>query len=263
MSEELSPEDWDFFIKVAAQLGLKYYKMTGGEPLLYNGIVDVVRSVRRYGGIPSITTNGYLLKEFAEPLSKAGVDHVNVSLHSLKHDVYVTLMGHDALDRVLAGIREALNRGIKLKINYLVMKPNLSEGLDLINFASSSGIDVNVIELIPLGIGRELYEKLYADLEGIVRYLETASTRKDVEPFQNRVVYFLSTGIKIYVIRGYGNRYLCAGCSRIRIGPDGRIKPCLYVDVYLDLKSLIKSRDENGLKKAITKAIEMREPYFK
>ncbi len=262
-SEELSPEDWDFFIRVATGLGLRYYKVTGGEPLLYGGIVDVISSVRRYGGIPSITTNGYLLKEFAEPLSRAGIDHINVSLHSLKRDVFAALTGYDALDKVLSGIREALNYGIKLKINYLVLKPNLSEIWSLLDFASSNGLDVNVIELIPLGVSKELYESLHVDLDGIVSYLETVSIKKHVEQFQNRTVYTLPSGIKVYVIKGYGNPLMCAGCSRIRVGPDGKLKLCIYREVYLDLKQSIKARKEFEVMEILAKAVEAREPYFR
>lgn len=262
-AEELSPEDWDFLIGVATQLGLKYYKVTGGEPLLYSGIVDVVRSIRKHGGIPSITTNGYLLKELAEPLSKAGVDHINVSLHSLNREVFSALTGYDALERVLAGIQEALDRGIKLKINYLVLRPNLSEAVSLLNFASSRGMDVNVIELIPLGISKELYESLHADLDGIIGHLEAISVGKHIEPFQNRTVYILPSGVRVYVIKGYGNPLMCAGCSRIRVGPDGKLKLCLYGDAHLDLRPSIKARDDAEVRKTLIRAIEMREPYFR
>ncbi|MCS7099553.1 MAG: radical SAM protein, partial [Sulfolobales archaeon] len=261
--EELSPEDWDFLVSAVVKLGFKFYKITGGEPLLYRGVVEVVESIRKYGGIPSITTNGYLLKEFAKPLSRAGVDHVNVSLHSLRRDVYTALTGSDALDRVLAGVREALECGIKLKINYLVLKPNLGEVADLLDFASSSGLDVNLIELIPLGVSREVYEKLHVNLDSVIEYLENVSIGKSVEPFQNRTVYTLPSGSRIYVIKGYGNPLMCAGCSRIRIGPDGRIKLCLYGDPYIDLKPLIKARNEVELVKAIARAVEVREPYFR
>ncbi len=262
--EELSPEDWDFFIEVAAGLGLRYYKFTGGEPLLYRGIVDVVASVKKHGGVPSITTNGYLLREFAEPLSKAGVDHINVSLHSLRREVYAAITGRDSLDEVLAGIREALKHGIRLKINYLVLKPNIDEASSLIEFASENGVDVNVIELIPLGMTKDLYEELHADLGGIVKHLEAVSIEKRVEAFQNRVVYVLPSGAWVYVIKGYGYPLLCAGCTRIRVGPDGRLKLCLYRgDVYLDTRPSIKARDADGVRRAIMKAAELREPYFR
>lgn len=261
---ELSPEDWDFFIGVATRLGLRYYKFTGGEPLLYRGIVEVVESVRRHGGVPSITTNGYLLKELAGPLSRAGVDHINVSLHSLRREVYSAITGSDSLERVLEGIREALRHGIRLKINYLAMRANLAEARSIIGFASTNGADVNLIELVPLGMDGGLYEELHADLDDVVGYLEAVSVEKRVEPFQNRTVYVLPSGTKVYVVRGYGNPLLCSGCTRIRLGPDGKLKLCLYRDgVYLDLGPLIRARDEDGVRRAIMKAAELREPYFR
>ncbi|MCX8184582.1 MAG: GTP 3',8-cyclase MoaA [Sulfolobales archaeon] len=263
VDEELSPEDWDFLVGVAVKLGLKFYKITGGEPLLYGGIVEVVNSVRRHGGIPSITTNGYLLEEFAESLARAGIDHINVSIHSLKRDIYAALTGLDSLDRVLAGVEKALKWGIKLKINYLVLKPNVDEVSDILHFASSYSADINLIELIPLGVSRELYEKLHVNLDSVVQYLETVSVRKDMESFQNRTVYILPSGSRVYVIKGYGNPLMCAACSRIRIGPNGRMKLCLYGNFYQDLRPLIEARKEAELTKAIASAIEMREPYFR
>ena len=253
-----------FFVRVASELGLRYYKITGGEPLLYEGIVGVVRSVRDHGGVPSITTNGYMLKEYAGPLSNAGVDHLNVSLHSLRREVYAALTGRDALDRILDGIREALDYGIRTKLNYLVLRPNLPEVKDLLEFASSRGLDVNLIELIPLGVSGEAFERLHVELDGVVEYLERASVRKDIEPFQNRPVYTLPSGSRVYVVKGYGNPRLCAGCTRIRVGPDGRLKLCMYRDdVYIDLGRAIRSRDGPGLQRAILEAVKLREPYFK
>jgi cyclic pyranopterin phosphate synthase len=263
-SNELRPEDWAFFTDVAVRLGFKYYKLTGGEPLLYEGVDRVVGYIRERGGIPSITTNGYLLREFARRLSEAGVDHVNVSLHSLKPEVYSLIAGVNALNRVISGIREALDYGIRLKINYLVLKYNIGELADVLNLASKLGVDVNLIELIPLGMDRRVFDDLHVELEAVEREVRSLAIDTGVEEFQNRVVYRLRTGIRVYVIKGYGNYLLCAGCTRVRVGPDGRMKLCLYRDdIYVDLGPAIISRDRAELERLIRLGVSLREPYFR
>jgi len=263
-SNELRPEDWAFFTDVAVRLGFKYYKLTGGEPLLYEGVDRVVGYIRERGGIPSITTNGYLLREFARRLSEAGVDHVNVSLHSLKPEVYSLIAGVNALNRVISGIREALDYGIRLKINYLVLRYNIGELADVLNLASKLGVDVNLIELIPLGMDRRVFDDLHVELEAVEREVRSLAIDTGVEEFQNRVVYRLRTGIRVYVIKGYGNYLLCAGCTRVRVGPDGRMKLCLYRDdIYVDLGPAIISRDRAELERLIRLGVSLREPYFR
>jgi cyclic pyranopterin phosphate synthase len=263
-SSELRPEDWAFFTDVAVRLGFKYYKLTGGEPLLYEGVDRVVGYIRERGGIPSVTTNGYLLGEFARRLSEAGVDHVNVSLHSLKPEVYSLIAGVNALDRVISGIREALDYGMRLKINYLVLRYNIGELADVLNLASKLGVDVNLIELIPLGTDRRVFDDLHVELEAVEREVRSLAIDTGVEEFQNRVVYRLRTGIRVYVIKGYGNYLLCAGCTRVRVGPDGRMKLCLYRDdIYVDLGPAIISRDRAELERLIRLGVSLREPYFR
>jgi len=263
-SSELEPEDWAFFTDVAIGLGFKYYKLTGGEPLLYNGVDVVVRYIRERGGVPSITTNGYLLGELVGKLSEAGVDHVNVSLHSLKPEVYSLITGVNSLERVISGIRKAIDYGMRLKINYLVLKYNVSELVDVLNLASELGVDVNLIELIPLGMDRRLFEDLHVELDAIEKDVESMALEVGVENFQNRTVYTLRTGIKVYVIKGYGNHLLCSGCTRVRVGPDGRMKLCLYRDdIYVDLRPAIVSRDRAELERLIRLGVSMRVPYFR
>jgi len=261
---ELEPEDWAFFTDVAVGLGFKYYKLTGGEPLLYSGLDKVIRYIRERGGVPSITTNGYLLGELAGGLSESGVDHVNVSLHSLKPEVYSLITGVNALDRVISGMRKALDYGVKLKINYLILKHNVDELADVLNLASELGVDVNLIELIPLGMDRGVFEALHVELDDIEGSVKSMALGVGVEEFQNRVVYTLKTGIRVYVIKGYGNYLLCAGCTRVRVGPDGRMKLCLYRDdVYVDLRPAIASRDRAELERLIRLGVSMRVPYFR
>ncbi|MCD6196550.1 MAG: GTP 3',8-cyclase MoaA [Staphylothermus sp.] len=260
---ELTADDWGFVAKVSVKNDIKYYKLTGGEPLIRNDIVEIVHNIRKAGGTVSITTNGSLLSIYARRLAEEKIDHINVSLHSLKNDIFRKITRGN-LERVLEGIDTALNYGIKLKLDYVVLTYNSNEFIDIINFAESKGIDLNIIELIPLGLSKNEYYKLHLPLDKIIEYLEKESVAKKVREFQTRPVYIMSSGIKITVIKGWCNPELCMRCTRIRMTPDGKIKTCLFRnDQLVDAWREIKNRDEKGFEKALKKAVELREPFFK
>ena len=259
---ELSAQDWGFVASVATSLGIKYYKITGGEPLVRNDIVDIVRAIRESGGIVSIVTNGSLLAKYAGELADL-VSHINVSLHSLNPTVFHRIT-RGRLKPVLEGIEEALHYGIKLKIDYVVLALNNNEYIDIINYASDHGIDLNIIELIPLGMPLAEYQRLHAPMDPIEKYLEEIAVKKNRKTFQNRPTYTLPSGIEVTVIKGICNPEMCLHCTRIRMSPDGKIKTCIYRnDNLLDAYPYIKSRDEKGLKQLFIKANSLREPFFK
>nr|WP_052833630.1 GTP 3',8-cyclase MoaA [Staphylothermus hellenicus] len=262
-SRELSPGDWGFVARMGVRNDIIYYKLTGGEPLIRDDIVDIVHEIRSVGGVVSITTNGSRLAEFAEKLAEEKVDHINVSLHSLKPDVFKTITGGD-LERVLAGIFKALEYGLKLKIDYVILSLNINEYKDLISFAQKHGLDMNIIELIPLGMSPETYGKLHAGLNNIINYLEKISVKKYKKEFQSRPTYVLPNNSKITIVKGWQNPELCMKCTRIRMTPDGRIKLCIFRnDLVLDARKAILDRDEEAFQKLLEKAALLREPYFK
>ncbi len=259
---ELTAQDWGFVASVASSLGIKYYKITGGEPLVRNDIVDIVRTIKDSGGIVSVVTNGSLLAKYAEELADL-VSHINISLHSLKPEIFRKIT-YGRLEPVLKGIEEALRNGIKLKIDYVVLSLNSNEYTDIINYASNKGINLNIIELIPLGMSLTEYNKLHAPMDPIEKYLDKISVKKDMKAFQNRPTYILPSGIEVTVIKGICNPEMCMHCTRIRMSPDGKIKTCIYRnDNLLDAYPFIISRDAEGLKQLFIKANSLREPFFK
>jgi len=263
LRNELSPEEYGLIAKAAGDLGIKYYKLTGGEPLLRNDIVDIIREIRPYASSISLTTNGSLLAKYAKDLKEAGIDYINVSLHSLKPGVFKFITGGN-LNSVLKGIEEALNVGIKLKIDFLALKFNENEFKEIIDYASKYGLDMNVIELIPLGIATNVWKSMHVGLNGIEKFLEGIAIKKYVKEFQNRPTYILPTGIKVTIVKGYANPDLCMKCTRIRLTPDGKLKLCIYRnDLYIDLKPALKMKDVDRIKELIVKANRLREPFFK
>lgn len=264
--ELLTAEDYGFIAKVASELEIYYHKLTGGEPLIREDIGDIVKYMKEYSKSVSITTNGVFLEKRAKTLADAGVDYLNVSLHSLNPIVYSYITGGSSpklLAHVLKGIEEALNLGLKIKINFLVMKVNIDQFREILNYASARGIDVNVIELIPLGTPPQVYVTEHTSVDPLISFLEEVSVEKHVREFQNRPVYTMPNGIKVTVIKGYGNPLLCAKCSRLRLTPDGKLKTCLFIEEpSVDILIYVKNRDEKGLHDAFVKAIMLRRPFF-
>ncbi len=262
-TNELSAEDWGFVAKVGVSIGIKYYKLTGGEPLVRPDIHLIAKYMVDSGGEVSIVTNGSLLKYHAKKLVEAGISHINVSLHSLKEDTF-KLITRGKLESVLAGIEEALKYNIPLKIDYVVLSYNADEYKNIIDYAEKHGIDINIIELIPLGMDLKDYEKLHKPIDYIIEFLEKYSTRKYVKEFQSRPVYILPSGIRVTVIKGFCNPEMCMKCTRIRFTPDGKIKTCLFRnDTLVNAREYIINRNVNGLINALKKANDLREPFFK
>ncbi len=261
--KELDPSDYEFLAKVSSSIGIRNYKITGGEPLVRRDIHEIIAGIKPYSTSISITTNGSLLEDYASKLLSAGLDYANVSIHSLKPEVFKYITGGD-LNKVLRGFMKALDVGLKLKIDYLVLKYNWREFKSILEFASRHGVDVNVIELIPLGISFDEWRSMHASLDPIVCFLEDNSKRLRHREFQHRPTYELDTGTNVTVIRGYGNPEMCMYCSRIRVTPDGKFKTCIFRnDTLVDAYKAIKSRDEVALKNLISKANMLREPFFK
>ncbi|WP_211206239.1 GTP 3',8-cyclase MoaA [Fervidicoccus fontis] len=264
--ELLSPDDYGFLSLVAKKFGIVNYKLTGGEPLVRKDAHEIVRALNENGLHVTMSTNGYFLKEKSKDLSEAGLERANVSLHSLNLGTFSYLTGTNGkyLEKVIEGINEALSYGIDIKLNFILMNSNKNELKSIVDFASSKGVNLNLIELIPLGTPKNVYEREHFQVKSGFEYLEKVSVKKYIREFQNRPVYVLPNGVEVTVIIGYGNPYLCSKCSRLRLTPEGRIKTCIFVeDKYVDILKEIKNRDEDGVAEGLRKAVLLREPYFK
>lgn len=263
-AEVLTPDDYRYLAYVSRKLGIVYFKITGGEPLLRRDTPDIIKGVREYSKEVSLTTNGYFLKNLAGKLADAGLDRVNVSVHSLNDEVYQAITRtRGSVKLILEGIEQALDHGIKVKLNFLAMKINLGEFEKIIEYASSKGVDVNVIELIPLGTPHHVYLEQRTSLDPIIEKLHRISSNITISNFQNRPIYTLPSGIKVNVIKGYGNPDLCARCTRLRLTPEGWIKTCIFLEEpFVDISKELKNKDEYGVVEKIKKAVSIRKPYF-
>ena len=142
----------------ASECGITKYKITGGEPLIRDGIVDFIKKLHTLDNIKDITmtTNGFYLEKLAKDLKKAGLSSVNISLDTLKKEKFKKITGVDALNDVMAGIKEAINAGISTKINTVIQKGvNDDELFDIIELAKNDKLNIRFIEMMPIGHGKE------------------------------------------------------------------------------------------------------------
>jgi len=270
--DALSPEDVELVASAAYLHGVKAFKLTGGEPLLRRDVAEVVSRLKSVGRDVevSLTTNGYFLSERVGQLVEAGLDRVNVSLHGVSPQVYARVTGVPGVERVLRGLRAARDYGLRVKLNFVLTSLNAGELPQLLDFASSMGLDVNLIELIPTGRGREVFNSLYKPVEEVLPLLRARAARVERRSLHNRPVFVTPEGIRVEVIANYCNPSFCMGCTRVRLTHDAKLKPCLnrndgLVDVSAVLKDPALSREEKveHLLEAIRVVNSRREPFFK
>ena len=270
--DELKPYEIYLIGKAASELGVRKFKLTGGEPLLRNDIVEVVNLLSKLQPLDlALTTNGYFLPEYAYELRKAGLRRVNISIPSLRRDVYRKITGVDGLNKVLEGVKAAINAGFNpVKINYVLLRGfNEHEFWDFVEYARNLGVILQVIELQPEGLGSRNYEKLHVDLSSFEKTIKDKASKVVYRRhMHNRPQYYVDGGI-VEFVRPICNPDFCMHCTRLRITADGSIKTCLFLKPVIDLKSILRNESYDDkvkvekIKEAIVKANELREPYYK
>ena len=227
--ELLTPGDYEVIAEAGRRLGITSYKITGGEPLVRPDIVDVVESLSRSRGEISMTTNGTLLDVYAARLVEAGLRRVNVSIHGLQLKTYTAVMGRPLLERALRGVKAALEAGLGVKINFVLVRGlNEADFWKMLEMAEEMGIDLQVIELHPAGRGAKVVSSYRSPLEEIKGKLEALAVRVERGRLHNRPVYVLPSGVKVYIVEPTGNPIFCQGCERLRVSWNGELLPCLY-----------------------------------
>jgi cyclic pyranopterin phosphate synthase len=233
-------------VRVGVSLGIAKIRITGGEPLVRPGVVDLVRTLSAEPGIVdlALSTNGTLLAEHASALKAAGVQRVNVSLDSLRPAVFRAISGRDDLHRVLTGIAVARAAGLDpIKLNVVVMRGvNDAELPAMLDFGAASSAQVRFIEYMPLGRGQR-WEQTYVArdeiLERIRSHLAPQPPRR--QPGDTATYYPLRSGGEVGVISPVSCRF-CDLCNRLRLTADGRLRPCLTSEGEIDVRSALRRR---------------------
>jgi cyclic pyranopterin phosphate synthase len=290
--EILTIEEIRRVVAVSARCGIRTVRLTGGEPLVRPGIVDLVRELAAVPGIDdlALTTNGVLLGPMAAELKKAGLRRVNVSLDAADRECFQRMTGSDFLAHVLAGIDKAIEVGLTpVRINCVVVKDaNLSQVPALAEMSTRLPISVRFIEYCPtarrttLADGyvpnsgvRRIIESRFGVLENVVPCLrlrkhvptddcEHVYACVDMAPgIAGPAMYFRIAGAPglIGFISGRSSVF-CDHCNRLRLTSDGRIKPCLYSTHSYDLKTLLRNgADDQAVLKVIRQAMRDKTQY--
>jgi len=235
-SEILRFEEIQRFVRVAARLGIREVRLTGGEPLVRRGVCRLVEMLAAVPGIVdlSMTTNGILLPQYAEALKAAGLDRLNISLDTLSRRKFQEISRRDELPRVLDGIAAAHRAGFrKIKLNALAIRGYTEEEVvPLAKFACGYGMELRFIEFMPLDgndqwaadrvlSGREILDIL-TDAFGPIEPVAS-----DGSPAPATQYRFLHGGPPIGLINTVSEPF-CHRCSRLRLTADGRVRSCLF-----------------------------------
>ncbi|WP_321314178.1 GTP 3',8-cyclase MoaA [Halarcobacter sp.] len=243
--ELLSYEELFEFIKVSIDEGVKKVRITGGEPLLREGLDNFIKMISTYKNDIdlALTTNGFLLPKTAQKLADAGLKRINVSLDSLKPDVAAKVAQKDVLKTVLKGIQAADDAGLKIKINCVPMKGiNDNELVEIIDFCKEKGYQVRFIEYMENDHASEYAKGLNSlEIQELIKksYNFEKLEREGSSPSQE---YKLEDGYVFGIIEPHKDDF-CATCNRIRLTASGVLIPCLYYEDAQSIKEAIKEKD--------------------
>ncbi|WML68457.1 MAG: GTP 3',8-cyclase [Methanoregula sp. SKADARSKE-2] len=253
---QLSTGEIAEIIRTAVHFGIRSVKFTGGEPLLREDLLDIIRSVPA-GVETSITTNGTLLAGLAADLRKAGLRRVNVSVDSLNPETYRRITGTDKLGDVLEGIAAALGAGLTpIKLNTVLLKGVNDHEIDEFLAFVRGNRDL-VLQLIELMNFNEC--TLHEGIDGLEGELASRSRQIITRRMHHRKKYCLD-GAEVEVVRPLHNTEFCAFCNRLRVTSDGKLKPCLLrTDNHID----IRGKSGSELEALFRRAVAEREPYYK
>ena len=237
-------------VRAATRLGIKHFRLTGGEPLLHPQLDEMVLQIKKIPGVSSVslTTNAVLLAQHAKWLKEAGIDSINVSLDTIDASEYERITKKPLLEEVKHGINAAIECGIRVKIN-VVLTPQ-TDVVALTRYVAKKGIDIRFIEMMPVGEGHtngvEPYKKVIGTLSKLYGEPCRINTEKTKEinsgndkrkiPDNGPAEYYIfpELGIRVGLIQAIHGKF-CDTCNRIRVTADGRLMPCLGSSVTMDL----------------------------
>jgi cyclic pyranopterin phosphate synthase len=264
-AQVLSLEELERIASAFVALGVRKLRITGGEPLVRKGLMGLLEQLSRHlrsGALDemTLTTNGTRLTEFAPDLARVGVKRVNVSLDTLKPDLFRTLTRGGDLAKVLAGIAAAQAAGLAVKINAVALKDdNAGELAELVAWAHGRGLDITLIETMPMGEIDEDRTDQFLSLQEVRRQFESFWTLADI-PLSTggpaRYVRVAETGGRLGFITPLTHNF-CDLCNRVRLTCTGTLHSCLGQDDATDLRAVMRAgADDAALIAAIRGGID-------
>ena len=264
-AEVLTLEEIDRIASAFVGLGTRKIRLTGGEPLVRKGFLTLVERLARHlktGALEelTLTTNGTRLATFAGDLARLGIKRINVSLDTLKPELFKTLTRGGDLAQVQAGIEAAQAAGLKVKINTVALAhDNAAEIPALIQWAHGRGMDLTLIETMPLGEVEADRTDQFLSLEAVRRELAGYWTLRDL-PLNTggpaRYVEVAETGGRLGLITPLSHNF-CEACNRVRLTCTGTLHTCLGREDAADLRAVVRAdADDEALVTAIRAAVD-------
>src|SRR5881275_2223845 len=259
----LTLEELDRLCSAFVARGVRKLRLTGGEPLVRRSIMTLVRSLSRHLGEGldelTLTTNGSQLPKYAAELAACGVKRINVSLDTLDPDKFRAITRWGELDKVLTGIDAAQAAGLRIKINTVALKGvNEDELPDLVEWAHGRGMDITLIEVMPLGDVGEGRLDQYLPLSIVRARLAERFTLDEIDYRTGgpaRCVKVAETGGRLGFITPLTHNF-CESCNRVRITCTGTLYMCLGQEDAADLRTPLRASEGNDLlNAAIAEAI--------
>tara|TARA_R110000764_G_scaffold112134_7_gene199053 strand:+ start:31786 stop:32826 length:1041 start_codon:yes stop_codon:yes gene_type:complete len=261
----LSLEELERIARLFVAQGVRKIRLTGGEPLVRRGIVDLCERISAIDGLDELvmTTNGSQLDKLAQPLADAGVKRLNISLDSLQADKFKAITRTGELSQVLAGIEAARKAGFeRTKLNVVVMKGrNHDEVNALTDFALQRGLDITFIEEMPLGnVGRERGEAFCSSAEVREMISQHHSLIESSETSGGPARYLRVEGYpesRIGFISPHSHNF-CDTCNRVRLTTEGRLLLCLGHENALDMRELVRRHPDTDepIRDALERALQ-------
>lgn len=246
-TEVLSFAEIERLARLFVANGVSQIRLTGGEPLVRRSLPTLVRQLRDIQGLRSLslTTNGALLKDQAQPLKDAGLDRINISLDTLRPDRFRTITQRGELEPVLEGLAAAKSVGMNpIKVNAVIIRGfNDDELLELVEFGRNQNVEMRLIEYMDVGNAsgwtpdktfskREMLQIIHERFP--VREVGRASGTAPAVDYE-----FLDGGGQLGII-GSVTEPFCSSCTRARLTADGKLVTCLFAETGFDLKAKMR-----------------------
>ena len=253
-------EIWEI-VRTGVSLGITHIRITGGEPLVRKGCVDLIRGIREIPGVETITmtTNGVLLGNYGRQLKEAGVDGVNISLDTLDPEEFYKITGKRELQEVLVGIRAAKTAGLPVKLNAVNRKE--LDPIPLVRYAQEENLPLRFIEMMPVGYGKKYVgrsnEELRETLEAVCGNAECMTNREELSRMgSGPAVYYQFSDLKVLVgfISAIHGKF-CDTCNRVRLTAEGYLKLCLCYDEGEDLRRVLREGEKENLRTIMEQTI--------
>ena len=252
--EMLTEEETILAVEAATSIGIRKLRITGGEPLVKKNILSICRQAAAVEGIREVclTTNGIRLPALAKDLREAGVRRVNISIDTLDPERYARITRTGSLDEALKGFHAALDAGFdRVRVNAVLLEGMTDREIrELAELTLAYPVDVRFIERMPMLGSENAAGFLPADR--VVHALPELVP----EPWDGGTArpYRLPDGMGYVGLISPVSACFCAGCTRLRLTADGRIRPCLHSPMEISLKGL----DREGMRAAFERAVNMK-----